>query len=302
MPSLPDISVVTPVFNLVEARRSETFMQAVRSVLAQRGCVVEHIIVDGASRDGTDALIAQAQAINPALRVISEPDEGLFDAMNKGAAAANGAAVIFLNSDDFYHDPQGLSRLVAALRVEGCDYACAPMLMLSKEGAAAKPNTPRLERALLAMPFSHPTLAVARARFTALGGFDLRFRIAADYHFILRMILGGAKGAVLDESFVTFREGGISGDLAKTHQEAARVKEDVLGALVSSGRADFTAAQLEKRLPLRVAFALMKRSLSIGSPPRRMAFHALWTTLRRLAFSLHLGKNRRFILLGMRIF
>ena len=302
MGGTPDITVVTAVFNLIDAGRREMFLQAVRSVQAQRGCMIEHIVVDGASSDGTAALLEEARGINPALIVISEPDDGLFDAMNKGAAAARGEAVIFLNSDDFYHDPQGLSRGMAAMREPGADYTCAPLLVLEEGREPRRAMPPKLHRALLAMPFGHPALLMKRELFDALRGFDLRFGIGADYHLILRMVLSGAHGAVLDTDFVSFRAGGVSGDLDRTHDEAARIKADVLGPRAGATAADFEVAQREKRLPLRVAVALAIRSLREGAPPRGMALYALWTTLRRMAFSLHLGHNRRFMLLGFRIF
>src|SRR5690606_16858841 len=102
------ISIVTVCFNA-----EETIVDTLRSVEAQQHQDVEHIVVDGASRDGTVQLV-QSQAARVA-RFVSEPDRGLYDAMNKGIALATGDVIAFLNADDVYTGPQVLTRVAEVM-------------------------------------------------------------------------------------------------------------------------------------------------------------------------------------------
>ncbi len=91
--TLPTISIITPSFN-----RADMIAQAVESVLKQGDLPLEHIIIDGGSTDGTLDLLEQF----PHLRVVSEPDDGMYDALNKGLKLAHGEIIGFLNTDDLY--------------------------------------------------------------------------------------------------------------------------------------------------------------------------------------------------------
>lgn len=298
----PKISVVTVVFNLITAGRTETFLQAVRSVAAQRGLAVEHLVIDGASTDGTAALLDQARAINPELRVISESDHGIYDAMNKGARAATGEAVMFLNSDDFFHDEDGLAKIAAALASSGADFAYGPIRVFGEDDRLEDIVHPRPERALLGVPFAHQSLAVRHALFVALSGFDLRFPILADYHFMLRMLMQSAQGVALDQPYATFRKGGISADNIAVTTELAAVQHDLFGAVSGASQADFKAAGAQRRLPLRAAFAIRRAAFETGKPPLALAREAFMLTLRRFIFSMKLRGARYLIVFGVRIF
>ena len=98
---MPDLSVVTVTRNLVSGGRSAAFERGFAALHGQEGLEFEQIFVDGASDDGTQDLITGlASGADAKTEVISEPDEGIYDAMNKGAALAKGRYILFYNSDD----------------------------------------------------------------------------------------------------------------------------------------------------------------------------------------------------------
>ena len=105
------VSVVTVTWN-----SATTLRDTLESVLAQTYCDIEHIIVDGGSMDGTMRLVQEYEPrYNGRLRYISEPDRGIYDAMNKGIGMASGEVVGILNSDDFYTSPDAVEKLVGEL-------------------------------------------------------------------------------------------------------------------------------------------------------------------------------------------
>ena len=102
---MPKITIVTATYNLIKAGRKEFFKKCIESIYSQTYKNFEHIIIDGASDDGTLDLIKE---IAPRSTVISEPDKGIYDAFNKGVKKASGEYVHFLNSDDYYTDKKSL--------------------------------------------------------------------------------------------------------------------------------------------------------------------------------------------------
>ena len=109
MSELPLVSIVTPTFE-----RAHFIERTIRSVAGQSYPHVEHIVVDGASKDGTAALLERC-ATQYNLRWVSEPDRGMYDAINKGLRMARGEIVAYLNSDDLYF-PWSVERVVDAFR------------------------------------------------------------------------------------------------------------------------------------------------------------------------------------------
>lgn len=207
------VTVVTVVRNALAEGRETVFRQCLESVAAQRGVAVEHVIVDGASTDGTVDLIRAFAEGHPHVRWISEPDKSLYDAMNKGLALAKGRYIAFLNSDDFYHDPCGLADSVCELTRTGADFSWAPACVLRTDGEPWSDHpwmNPNPQHIFHGMPFSHQTVLVKTDLMRRMGGYDLTYRSAADYDFILRLVFEGAKPCFVSRQFVTFRAGGWS--------------------------------------------------------------------------------------------
>lgn len=107
----PLITIVTITYNLIKAGREQTFRQCVESVHNQTYKNIEHIIIDGASNDGSLDLIKEYED-KGWIKCYSEPDKGIFDAMNKGIRLAKGVYVNFLNTDDYFHDINGVENSV----------------------------------------------------------------------------------------------------------------------------------------------------------------------------------------------
>lgn len=178
------ISIITAVYN-AEA----TVGGAIESVAAQRHRNIEHIVVDGASTDGT--LAAIDRAAHPRMRVISEPDSGIYDAINKGISTARGDVVGLVHSDDFLADDHVLDAIATAFADPTVEALFADLDYVSKDDPARIVRhwvTGRFHQRRLNhgwMP-AHPTLYLRRAVFDRIGLYDTRFRIAADYDFVLR--------------------------------------------------------------------------------------------------------------------
>lgn len=205
------ISVVTAVFD-----RELTVVDAVRSVAAQDYGNVEHVIQDGASRDGT--LAAIEAVAGPGVRIESARDGGIYDGINKGIARTTGDVVGLLHSDDFFADDRVLSRVAQAMQdpdidgvygdldyVSGTDKGTARVVRKWRSGA----YTPARLRHGWMPP--HPSLYLRRAVFDTWGVYDTSFRISADYDAMLRyLVKGQIRLAYVPEVFVKMRVGGES--------------------------------------------------------------------------------------------
>ena len=184
-----------------------------RSVDAQTWPDIEHLIIDGASRDDTLAIVAAHP--QPWRRVLSEPDKGIYDAMNKGLRLASGELVGFLNADDFLADPEAVARIARAAE-QGADAVYGDLVYVAEHDTARVVRhwvsgdyaPARLARGW--MP-PHPTFYARRALFERLGGFDTRYRIAADYDLMMRLLTRGqARLAYVPEVQIRMRTGGAS--------------------------------------------------------------------------------------------
>lgn len=208
-PILITISVITATYN-----RADTVVGALASVAGQTWPNVEHIVIDGASTDGTLQLI-EAQRERLAV-LVSEPDGGIYDALNKGLALATGDVVGLLHSDDAYADARVLERVAQAFADPAVDGVYGDLDYVAKadisrivrrwrSGAYARDNL-----AHGWMP-PHPTLFLRRAVIQQWGGFDTSYRIAADYDAMLRYLARGRiRLAYIPEVLVKMRVGGES--------------------------------------------------------------------------------------------
>jgi glycosyltransferase involved in cell wall biosynthesis len=201
------ISVVTVCFN-----SAETIEDTLACVANQRGANFEHVIVDGASSDATMGIVA---GFTPEVaRVISEPDRGLYDAMNKGMAIATGDVIGYLNSDDVYADSDVLRKISQAFS-DGSIDACYGDLVYVQQDDISKvvrywrscPYSPGLiERGW--MP-AHPTFFIRRSILQELGGFNIHYRYHADFDLMVRLFLRRKiRCAYIPEILVRMRTGG----------------------------------------------------------------------------------------------
>ena len=190
-------SVITATYN-----SEDTIERTVRSVMAQGGVDIEHIIIDNCSKDKTLEIIAACKS--PFVQVISEPDNGIYDAFNKGLKLASGEVVSFLNSDDYYLDG-ALSK--AAENFKKHDGAVCVHGNIQVADRICRPG-----RGFLSFGkrrIFHPASFVQRLIFDVVGDFDTSFKIVADLDLFLR-IPNELKFIHIDEPLTNFALGGIS--------------------------------------------------------------------------------------------
>lgn len=203
------VSIVTVAYN-----SEATIADTLRSVAAQSYRDIEHIVIDGASRDGTLSIIDAHRS--QLAQAVSEPDRGIYDAMNKGLRLATGDVVGFLNSDDYYAHDTAIETIVRAFAQPGIDavFADARFIDPDRPGKVIRRySSRRFHPGRIAwgwMP-AHPTLYLRRAVYERYGGYRTDFRIAGDFEFIAR-VFGhhDIRYRYLPEVLVTMRTGGIS--------------------------------------------------------------------------------------------
>lgn len=208
----PRISIITVTYNC-----ADVVGDALRSVAQQRLGGIEHIVIDGASNDGTlEVVRSQGAHVS---KLVSEPDLGIYDAMNKGLALARGEWVGFLNADDMLAGPDSLARILAA-QDEGTASAadlvygdlvyvdCADTSRVIRYWKSGTYAPSRLRYGW--MP-PHPTFYARRELLQRVGLFDTQMRIAADYDFVLRCLKQpDIRVRYIPEVLVRMRTGGAS--------------------------------------------------------------------------------------------
>ena len=205
------ISVITAVWN---AEKS-----IARCVESAKGDGVEHLLMDNCS---TDRTVEIARSADPAVKVFSEPDKGIYDAMNHGAARAEGDILACLNADD--HFLPGTLEKVSAYFAEHPETGLLHGNMLVN-GRCVRP--PSGLASFGGFRVFHPTVFVRREVFEKYGPFDLSFPICADLAFFMKAGRAGVRFAYLDEPLTDFALGGVSTKRRKaTAKEVRRILID----------------------------------------------------------------------------
>ncbi|MDZ7891014.1 MAG: glycosyltransferase family 2 protein [Rhodoferax sp.] len=202
------ISIVTVAYN-----SAATIADTLRTVAMQTHQNFEHLVIDGKSKDSTLAVVAAHRY--PGLTLVSEPDSGIYDAMNKGLRLATGEVIGFLNSDDFYADAAVLEKVAAAFQDASVEACFADLVYVT-------PDNSRVARFWKSKPFTkgdfskgwcpaHPTFYIRKSALRRLGGFDESFKLAADVEFMMRYLERGAVQSVyIPHVLVRMRLGGTS--------------------------------------------------------------------------------------------
>lgn len=216
------ISVVISTFN-----SGNTLRDTLESVLRQGYRDVEVIVVDGGSSDNTMEIVREYEGrFEGRLRWISEPDRGLYDAMNKGIALATGDVVGILNSDDFYTSDDVLERV--AREIDGVDAVYGDIHFVNPDDLTkcvryySSRSFRRWQMRLGFMP-AHPSFYCRRHVYQSLGAFDLQFKVAADFEQLLRLIyVNRISTKYIPMDFVTMRTGGASTSGLQSHKAILR--------------------------------------------------------------------------------
>ncbi|OGQ95220.1 MAG: glycosyl transferase [Deltaproteobacteria bacterium RIFOXYD12_FULL_57_12] len=203
------ISIITVVFN---AR--DTIEDCVRSVLGQSHPDLEYIVVDGGSTDGTVEIIRRHQARLAAF--VSEPDSGIYDAMNKGIKLATGYIIGLLNADDIYQNEKVISTVAEEFASRNVDAVFGDLVYVDSHDPG------RIVRYYRSADFhvnkfasgwmpAHPTFFVKRVMYERYGLFKTDYKIAADYELLVRFLYkNNVSYSYIPKVLVRMRTGGIS--------------------------------------------------------------------------------------------
>ncbi|QDO93705.1 glycosyltransferase [Formosa sediminum] len=228
------VSIITATYN-----SERTLDGCINSVLSQDYPSIEYIIIDGASTDNTLKVIDEVKEKYPNVISVSEPDKGIYDALNKGIEKASGDIVGFLHSDDFFASKETISHIVDAFKAKEVDGVYGDLHYINSI------NSNKIVRNWKSQPFSesllmqgwmpaHPTLFLKKSVYTKYGVFNLNFKIAADYDLMLRIFKDNTLTfAYLPEVITKMRVGGASNRSLKniwlkTREDYLAVKQNNL--------------------------------------------------------------------------
>ncbi len=208
MPASPLFTIITAIFYA-----ADTLARTIESVDSQLCRDYEHLIIDGASSDNTLA-IAEA-TVNPLRKIYSEPDKGLYDAMNKGISKAEGKYLIFLNAGDKFHSTQTLQLLAEAAGSENAPgIIYGQTIIVDDRGRTPRPRHLQAPRELTLGAFADGML-VCHQSFVALrkitGFYNLRYRFSADYEWCIRCLQHSRRNVFIDhEPLTDYLDGGLT--------------------------------------------------------------------------------------------
>lgn len=202
-----EITIITVCYN-----SEKTIRKTIQSITSQLSQNVEYLIIDGNSSDNTLKIIQEEQETAP-IRLISEPDQGIYDAMNKGMRLAFGKWLLYINSDDCLKDGV-IERILPVLRETEADCVCTDVELCRKVDGewysrfwVAENVDFRVKRY---MPCCHQGMYLKKDVLMEFGGFDCRFKIAADWDLVYRMYNEKKVFQILHILNAEFLEGGAS--------------------------------------------------------------------------------------------
>lgn len=221
------ISIITPSYN-----NGKTISWTIESILKQDFKDIEYIIIDGNSTDNTTDTIKEYEPMfNGRLKWISEPDNGLYEAMNKGIKMATGEIVGILNADDFYHRTDIISKIAREFKANDIDALYGDLIFVSSK------NINKTVRYYSAKNFNiskfkfgfappHPTFFTYKKNFEKFGYYKTNYQISSDFELLVRFLyVNKLRAKYLPTVFLKMRTGGLSTN--KKHQLFTNTKEQV---------------------------------------------------------------------------
>lgn len=204
------VSIITVAYN-----SASTIKCTLQSVAKQKYNKIEHLVIDGLSTDNTLSVVHDY--ISKQSIVITESDDGIYDAMNKGIKNSSGEVIGILNSDDFYIDTSVISEVVEIFESDpsldlvlgGVDFVQSSDLNTPIRKYSSTGFKPWMFRFGFMPP--HPAVFIKRSSYNRFGLYKTNYRIAADFDLLLRLILvGGSRYKIIDREWVRMRTGGAS--------------------------------------------------------------------------------------------
>ncbi len=197
------ITIITVVYN-----GEKTIRDTIESVCNQTLLPEEYLIIDGLSTDGTLSIVKEYMGRFPFIRLVSEQDKGIYDAMNKGLALAKGKLIGMLNSDDWY-EPDALEKMSQAYQAKGSGVYFGILRYIKDEMDYYLERTS--EQFVSERMIPHPATFVTKDIYEKYGCFDLQYRYSADLDWVLRLArINKAPFHHLDHIIANFRIGGAS--------------------------------------------------------------------------------------------
>ena len=202
---------------IIVSLNSEKYIsQSIESVMCQSYSNIQLIIIDGGSTDKTLRTIEKYKCKIDIL--ISEPDNGIYDAFNKGLLHAKGEYICILNSDDWYV-PNAIEVLVNKVEQHNVDFSYGNIVYNHNTIQTIKKpviNSKLKKKVLQEMAIPHISLLIKRDVYNKLGSFSIKYKIAGDHEFLLRLIYSNFKGKNTDEIIGHVRHGGVSNGYSST--------------------------------------------------------------------------------------
>ena len=231
------VSIITATYN-----SSNSIKRTLDSIASQHYNNIEHIIIDGGSTDDTLEIVKEHH--NQIAKIISEKDNGIYDALNKGIKIATGEIIGFLNSDDYFNSKHSVSLIVDAFEKNNADIVYGNLLYTSD--ANGKSKTIRYWKSNEFEPKSifwgwmppHPTVYCKKEIYLTYGAYNQKFKIAADYDFILRVFkLSNLTKTHIPKVLVNMQIGGASNGslkniIIKTAEDYKAIKSNKCGGLM----------------------------------------------------------------------
>jgi glycosyltransferase involved in cell wall biosynthesis len=198
----PLISIITVVYN-----GASTLEQTILSVINQTYKNIEYIIIDGGSTDGTVDIIKKYE--KHLAYWVSEPDKGIYDAMNKGIKKANGELIGLINSDDWYEQDAIYNVVSEFNKIKTIGIYCGNMKIINGNREIYRKNK-KIKKIVAAMIINHPACFVHNEIYKKLNFFDTNYSIAADFDFMLRSFLCKTSFFYIDKLLTNMSATGIS--------------------------------------------------------------------------------------------
>jgi glycosyltransferase involved in cell wall biosynthesis len=218
-----ELSIITVCYN-----SAKTIEKCMKSVISQLNGRTEYLIIDGASTDDTLDIIGRYK--NRFMKVISEPDRGIYDAMNKGIINASGKWIWFINSDDYIKDGL-IAEILHCISVNSnadCIYGDMEYVRIleGKLYSEIKKGPNSLDQLKTQMIIGHPSTICKREPLIQIGMFDIKFKVAADWDLLLRLYNKGYRFAYINQTLSSFYCGGISSESHILERHLVRKKND----------------------------------------------------------------------------
>ena len=229
------LTIITATFNSAHG-----INKCMDSILHQDYENIEYIIIDGESKDLTLEIISEKQKTHPSIKLISESDQGIYDALNKGLSAASGDIIGFVHSDDFIESNNIIGDIVSMIKSENLDGVYGDLQYVDKNNTQIvirNWKSSEFNKSLLKkgwMP-PHPTLYLKKEVYENHGLFDLSYKISADYDFMLRVFNDSElKFGYLPKVITRMRVGGASNRslkniIRKTKEDYRAIKRNNIG-------------------------------------------------------------------------